>query len=153
VSTVKTYAPLVAARDAYLTAARARDDARDRGLSWRKFDREMDVAIAKFNALQDSARTAFGESRGGWRYDKKKYIYVAERGQYGRRLVKHIEFYRDRDGNHVGLVTHTDAKAEEVAAYAHTHGYTAELLPFSWLYPDVCIAVLLTLKAGASWPK
>jgi hypothetical protein len=151
-------AALTAAYEEYVAAARARDDARIRARThgtrseYLKADRAMYAALEKYNALKESARTAFAASR-GWRYDKKRWVHVTERGHYERRIVKNPEFFRDKEGNTVGLITHTNAKHEEVAGYAARNGYNAEVLPFSWLYPDIYDAVLLTLKAGATWPK
>ena len=150
-------AALTAAHDAYVAAARTRDDARIHARThgtrseYLKADRAMYAALEKYNALKESARTAFAASR-GWRYDRKRWVHVQERGMYSRRLVKHPEFFRDKDGTVVGLITHTDAKIEEVAGYAARNGYTAEQLPFSWECPGYYDAVVFTLKAGATWP-
>lgn len=146
-------ANLIATKEAYVTAARARDSARTHGTrsEYLKADRQMHAALERLNALRSSARDAFAAAR-GWRYDKKLWCRVPERGLYSRRLVKHPEFFRDKDGAVVGLVTHTDAKIEEVAGYAARNGYTAVQLPFSWECSGYYEAVLLTLKAGATWP-
>jgi hypothetical protein len=148
-------AALFAAHKWYVAAARALSKARGGPRSeLLKADREFYAALEKRNALRTSARDAFAASR-GWHYDKKLWCHVGEdsaRGMYSRRFVKHPEFFRDRDGKVVGLITHTDAKMEEVAAYAARSGYTAEQLPFSWEEPGYYDAVLFTLKAGARWP-
>ena len=144
---------LLAARDEYMAAYRAHDQARQRK-AWsevRKLDRDMTAALERFNALQASARTAFAKSR-DWRHDKRQWTYVPDRvGEHSRRVIKYPEFYRDKEGSTVGLITHSAAKPEEIAAYAARNGYNAELLPFSWAYPSTHIAVLLTLKAGVTW--
>jgi hypothetical protein len=147
-------AVLIAAHAEYVAAARARDSARTHGTrsEYLKADRAMYAALERYNALKESARTAFAASR-GWRYDRKRWVHVSERGFCDRRLVKHPEFFRDKEGKTVGLITHTDAKVEEVSGYAARNGYSAELLPFSWECAGYYEAVLLTLKAGATWPK
>jgi hypothetical protein len=149
-------AALFAAHEAYVTAAHALSKARGGPRpELLRADREFSAALEKRNTLAKSARDAFAAAR-GWRYDKKLWCHVGEdsaRGMHSRRFVKHPEFFRDRDGKVVGLITHTDAKMEEVAAYAVRVGYTAEQLPFSWECPGYYDAVLFTLKAGATWPK
>jgi hypothetical protein len=149
-------AELRAVYDAYITAAYALSDARRQRVwpaIW-KADMDMTIAVEKFHALKDATRNAFAKSR-GWRYDRKRYVRVAEYGACGRRIIKRPEFFRDAEGAHVGLITHSAATLEEISAYAARHGYNAELLPFSWSVPAACVehnAVLFTLKAGAKWP-
>jgi|ERR1700722_674422 len=146
-------AQLRAAYDAYITAAYALSDARRQGVRaeiW-KADREMTTLAEKFNNVKAATRDAFAKSR-GWRYDRKRYTRVAEYGTYGRRIIKHPEFFRDAEGAHVGLITHTAATLEEISAFAARRGYNPELLPFSWDAPNYHTAVLFTLKAGATWP-
>jgi hypothetical protein len=146
-------AQLRAAHDAYITAAYALSDARRQGVRpaiW-KADREMAVLVEKFHLIKAATRDAFAKSR-GWRYDRKRWVHVREYGIYGRRIVKHPEFFRDAEGAHVGMITHTAATLEEVSAFAARRGYNAEALPFSWDAPNYHTAVLFTLKAGATWP-
>jgi hypothetical protein len=147
-------AQLRAVYDAYVHASRVLWDIRPHGArsEVRKADLAMRAAAERFNNLKAATRDAFAKSR-GWRYDRKRYAHVAEYGAYGRRIIKHPEFFRDAEGTHVGMVTHSAATPEEAAAYAARHGYNAELLPFSWDNPVVHIAVLFTLKAGAIWPQ
>lgn len=111
----------------------------------------MRAAAEKFNSVKAATRDAFAKSR-GWRYDKKRWAYVRDYGVYCRRIIKHPEFFRDADGAHVAMVTHSAATLEEISAYAARNGYNAEVLPFSWDAPDYHTAVLFTLKAGAVWP-
>jgi hypothetical protein len=146
-------AQLRAAYDAYITAAYALGDARRQGVRpaiW-KADLEMTELVEKFHQIKAATRDAFAKSR-GWRYDRKRYTLVAEYGVYGRRIIKHPEFFRDMEGAHVGMITHTAATPDECAAFAARRGYNAELLPFSWDAPNYHTAVLFTLKAGATWP-
>ena len=122
----------------------------------RKLRCQMDLAYAHVTALQADCREAFAKQR-GWRYDPKKWTHGFEHaqssnGNFVARIVKSPEFFRDKDGRIVGLVTHTQVSTEEMARYAARNGYEAELLPFSWLDPRTHNAVLLTLKAGAKWP-
>ena len=147
-------ARLRAAYDKYATASRVLWDLRRDGAArpevWRA-DTAMRVAAENFNNTQAATRDAFAKSR-GWKYDRKRWVHVREYGTYCRRIVKHPEFFRDMEGTHVGLITHTAATLEEVSAFAARRGYNAEVLPFSWDAPDYHTAVLFTLKAGAKWP-
>jgi hypothetical protein len=116
-----------------------------------KLSLRADAATRVCNELEQKAREAFAKFR-GWKYDKKLWVHVEERGEYGRRIVKHPEFYRDANTYEVvGLVSHTDATREEVARFAAKHNYIAEVFPWSWNAPGVYKAVLFTLKAGATW--
>jgi hypothetical protein len=149
-------AELRAVYESYITAAYALSDARRLGVRpaiW-KADMDMTTAVEKFHALKAETRDSFAKSR-GWRYDRKRYTHVAEYGVYGRRIIKRPEFFRDSEGAHVAMITHTAATPEECAAFAARHGFNAELLPFSWSVPAAFVehsAVMFTLKAGAIWP-
>lgn len=152
-STTTPEAQLRAAHAAYITAAYALSDARRQGVRpaiW-KADRAMTALAERFHTVKAATRDAFAKER-GWKYDRKRWAYVREYGIYGRRIVKHPEFFRDMEGAHVGMITHTAATLEEVSAFAARHGYNAEVLSFSWDAPDYHTAVLFTLKAGAKWP-
>lgn len=146
-------ARLRAAYDEYANASRLLWDLRPHGARseiW-KADVAMRVAAEKFNNTKAATRDAFAKSR-GWKYDRKRWAYVRDYGRYCRRIVKHPEFFRDMEGAHVGMITHTAATLDEVSAFAARRGYNAEVLPFSWDAPDYHTAVLFTLKAGAKWP-
>jgi|HubBroStandDraft_1064217.scaffolds.fasta_scaffold23300_4 hypothetical protein len=113
----------------------------------------MHATADQFHVWRLAARDAFAKSR-GWRFDKKSWQYHAGGyGAKGRPFINHPERFRDlATGECVGLVTHTSATVDEVAAYAHRMNYNAELLPFSWDTPDGRYhAILLTLKEGARW--
>jgi hypothetical protein len=152
-STTTPEARLRAAYDEYATASRLLWDLRPHGARseiW-KADVAMRAAAEKFNNVKAATRGAFAKSR-GWRYDRKKWVHVPDYGEYCRRIVKHPEFFRNSEGSHVGMITHSAAKLEEISAFAARRGYNAELLPFSWDAPNHHTAVLFTLKAGATWP-
>lgn len=146
-------AQLRAVYDAYAAASRRLWNLRPHGARSEivKADLAMCAAAAEFNDIKAATRDAFAKSR-GWRYDRKRYARVSEYGRYGRRIVKHPEFFLDSEGVHVGMITHSAATLEEIAVYASLNGYNAVLLPFSWDAPDHHNAVLFTLKAGAKWP-
>jgi hypothetical protein len=113
----------------------------------------MHLMADGFHVWRLAARDAFAKSR-GWRFDKKSWQYHAsEHGAYGRPFINHPERFRDlATGECVGLVTHSAATVDELAAYAHRMGYNAELLPFSWDTPDSRYhAIVLTLREGARW--
>lgn len=147
-------AELRAVYGTYIAAARLLWDLRRDHAAWSdicKADVAMTVAVNKFHALKAATREAFAKSR-GWRYDRKRYLHLAEYGIYGRRIIKNPEFFRDSEGTHVGLITHTAATQEECASFAARYGYNAEVLPYSWDAPNYHTAVLFTLKAGPTWP-
>ena len=146
---------LIAAYKKQVAAFGARNEARDHGTraEYTRADVAAMAAVAEWHTLREAARDTFAKSR-GWRYDRKLFISVPqEYGAVSRRFIKNTESFRDKNGKVVGLVTHTAATPEELAAYAARRGYNAELLPFSWDAPNYHSAVVLTLKPGATWAQ
>jgi hypothetical protein len=138
-------------------AFNALHEARKQGSSTAKLDRLSQEAANRSNALKAECRDAFARSR-GWTFNKKEnalldpFAYASN----GARFIDHAEFFDSLDQKRVALVTHSYAPAQDLADYAERHGWTAELLPFSWWNPKVrggTRAVLFTLKMGAKWAK
>jgi hypothetical protein len=147
---------LQAAYDEYRAASDLLWAARGRNALYaeiRPLKRSMHAAADRFHVWRLAVRDAFAKAR-GWRFDKKCWQYhVDHLGDKGRPFINHPERFRDlATGEWVGLVTHSGATVDELAAYAHRMNYNAELLPFSWDVPDSHYhTVVLTLKEGARW--
>lgn len=134
-------------------------DARDAGASWSErvqLRKRADDAVARSNALKESCRKAFADSR-GWRWNRKAWtadLAKDSTASNSARFLDHVEFFDSLNERKVALVTHSYAPASELADYAARRGYIAEKLPFSWWNPRFgggCCCVVFTRKAGVSW--
>jgi hypothetical protein len=101
--------------------------------------RRCRMAAASLVSLRTAARRAFAEPR-GWTVSPTKWAM-----DYPE--VDHAEVYNSHR-RAVAVVTHSYATREQIAGYAAEHGLTVEFLPWSWYYPDGCIAAVLTPGAA-----
>lgn len=133
------------ARNAYRTEPRTANLNRRLELraAQRVAEENHDAANTALLAIQDIARKEFAAAR-GWVFGARK-----ER----LRIVNHAGGILDHEETltvacRPAVLTHTYESLKNVRQFAEANSLNAEVLPWSWYYPNGTLAVLFTSRAA-----